>query len=64
MMTRIIFSNKYCTGRILTTYSQKTNSNITKLSFPGGQVVKNLSANAGHTGFSPGPGRSHMPQSN
>ena len=31
---------------------------------PGGIVVKNLPANAGHTGLSPGPGRSHMPQSN
>ena len=27
--------------------------------FPGGAVVKNLPANAGHTGLSPGPGRSH-----
>ena len=32
--------------------------------FPGGAVVKNLSANAGDTGPSPGPGRSHMPRSN
>ena len=32
--------------------------------FPGGTVVKNLSANAGDTGSSPGPGRSHMLQSN
>ena len=32
--------------------------------FPGGAVVKNLPANAGDTGSSPGPGRSHMPQSN
>ena len=29
---------------------------------PGGAVVKN-SANAGDTGSSPGPGRSHMPRS-
>ena len=27
-------------------------------------MVKNPSANAGDTGSSPGPGRSHMPQSN
>ena len=27
---------------------------------PGGAVVKNLPANAGDTGSSPGPGRSHM----
>ena len=34
------------------------------LSFPGGTVVKSLPANAGDTCSSPGPGRSHMPQSN
>ena len=32
--------------------------------FPGGALVKNPSANAGHTGLSPGLGRSHMLQSN
>ena len=32
--------------------------------FPGGTVVKNLPANGGDTGSSPGPGRSHMLQSN
>ena len=32
--------------------------------FPGGTVVKNPPANAGDTGASPGPGRSHMPRSN
>ena len=32
--------------------------------FPGGAVVKNLPANAGDTGLSPGPGGYHMPQSN
>ena len=32
--------------------------------FPGGAVVKNPPANAGDTGSSPGPGRSHMPWSN
>ena len=31
---------------------------------PGGAVVKNLPANAGNMGSSPGPGRSHMPRSN
>ena len=34
------------------------------LGFPGGTVVKNPPANAGDTGLSSGPGRSHMPQSN
>ena len=32
--------------------------------FPGGTGVKNLPANAGNMGSSPGPGRSHMLQSN
>ena len=32
--------------------------------FLGGTVVENLPANAGDKGSSPGPGRSHMPQSN
>ena len=32
--------------------------------FPGGTVVENLPASAGDTGSSPGPGRSHMLQSN
>ena len=31
--------------------------------FPGGTVVKNLPANAGDMGSSPGLGRSHMPWS-
>ena len=34
------------------------------LGLPSGTVVKNLPANAGDTGSSPGPGRPHMPQSN
>ena len=37
---------------------------VTCSDFPGGTVVKNPPANAGDTGSSPGPGRSHMPQSN
>ena len=32
--------------------------------FPGGAVVKNPPANAGDTGLSPGPGRSHILWSN
>ena len=31
---------------------------------PGGAVIKNLPANAGDIGSSPGPGRSHIPWSN
>ena len=37
---------------------------INNQGFPGDAVVKNPPANAGDTGSSPGPGRSHMPQSN
>ena len=32
--------------------------------FPDGAMVKNPPANAGDTGSSPGPGRSHMPWNN
>ena len=32
--------------------------------FPGGTVVGSPSANAGDVGLIPGPGGSHMPQSN
>ena len=35
----------------------------TVLGLSGGAVVKNPPANAGDTGSSPGPGRSHMPWS-
>ena len=34
------------------------------LGFSGGAVVEGPPANAGDTGSSPGPGRSHMPRSN
>ena len=37
---------------------------LKKWGFPGGAVVKNPPANAGDTGSSPGPGRSHMLRSN
>ena len=32
--------------------------------FPGSPLVRNSPANAGDTGWSPGPGRSHIPQGN
>ena len=41
----------------------KFNNKKTTQGFPGGTVVKNPPARAGDTGLSPGPGRSHMPQS-
>ena len=34
------------------------------MGFPGGSVIKNLAANTGATGSTPGPGRSHMSRSN
>ena len=37
---------------------------ITLWDFPGGAVVENPPASAGDTGSIPGPGRSHVPQSN
>ena len=39
-------------------------SKILSGGFPGGAVVESLPANAGDTGSSPGPGRSHVPRSN
>ena len=36
----------------------------THTGFPGGAAVENPPANAQDTGSIPGPGRSHMPQSN
>ena len=54
---------------LLNTYwvNKEIKGGITKCQdrdFPGGAVVKNLPANAGYMGSSPGPGRSHMPRSN
>ena len=43
--------------------NEKSQINLITRDFPGGTVVKNLPANAGDTGSSPGPGRSHMPWS-
>ena len=43
---------------------KKKKKNILDGDFPGGAVVKNPLANAEDTGSIPGPGRSHMPQSN
>ena len=50
-------------GDILMVFDQRL-KNICIQGFPGGAVVKNLPANAGDTGSSPGLGRSHMPRSN
>ena len=52
--------------KVFTPSIEKKNVAIKKTigDFPRGTVVKNPPANAGDTGSSPGPGRSHMPQSN
>ena len=44
-------------------YNKLSASEMHDQGFPGGAVVKNPPANAGDTGSSPGPGRSHMLQS-
>ena len=49
---------------ILSEISQKEKDKYHMRDFPGGAVVKNPPANAGDTGSIPGPGRSHVPQSN
>ena len=46
------------------TGEEKANLKMCMEGFPGGAVVKNLPANAGDTGLSPGLGRSHMLRSN
>ena len=43
---------------------QNYSSQNSMVGFPGGAVVKNPPANAGDMSSRPGPGRSHMPQSN
>ena len=53
---------KNCQLRIL--YLAKLSFKNKGGGFPGGAVVKSPPANAGDSGSSPAPGRSHMPQSN
>ena len=54
--TYLDINNKYVRG--------KTRSLMGERDFPGGTVIKNPPANAGGTGSSPSPGRSHMLRSN
>ena len=51
-------------NRPITSTEIETVIKIFQLHFPGGAVVENPPANAGNTGLSPGPGRSHMPRRN
>ena len=48
----------------MTNATIKTLAEVNMRDIPGGTVVKNPPANAGDRGSSPGPGRSHTPQSN
>ena len=58
-----IFANTISiNGLISKLYKELIQLNILKN--PGGTVVKNSPANAGNTGSSPGPGRSHTRRSN
>ena len=45
-------------------YIKQQLTEMNREDFCGGAVGKNPPANAGDTGLSPGPGRSHMPWSN
>ena len=60
----IRIANKHM-KRCLTSFAIRKNGNYNYKvrDFPGGTVVKSLSANAGDTGSSPGLGRFHMPRS-
>ena len=61
MITTIMLVNTSITSQFL--FVMRT-FKIYSRGFPGGTVGKNPPANAGDTGSSPGPGRSHMPRSN
>ena len=58
-----VINDGYVSGHIVQT-REHTTPRVNPGAFPGGTVVKNPPANAGHTGSGPGLGRSHMPRSN
>ena len=60
-MASIYFIENFCLPLVL---SSKDRQKSSSGGFPGGAVVKNPPANAGDTGSSPGPERSHMLRSN
>ena len=68
-LNNMLLNNQWITEDIKKYLETNDNKNMTIKnlcdgSFPGGAVVENLPANAGVTGSSPGPGRSHMLQNN
>ena len=65
-LRRYSFTLVVCSGIESFHHNSPDNNKIFKTvgDFPGDAVVKNLPADAGDTGSSPGPGRSHMPWSN
>ena len=68
METRKQKDNIFSVQKIKTCQPRILNRNLSfkneSRGFPGGAVVENPPANPGDTGSIPGPGRSHMPQSN
>ena len=50
--------------KIVKTGNHSTVHQTERVGFPGGSVGKNPPANAGNTGSTPDPGRSHTSQSN
>ena len=58
------FSAKCLWNKVRKAEGKTTFKRVGFRDFPGGTVVKNLPAKAGDTGSSPGPERSHVPQSN
>ena len=61
---QLIFSSYLNSPVVLRMYFIAAFLKNINLDFPGGAVVKNPPANARDTGLSPGPVRSHTPQSN
>ena len=56
-----IIEVRFPSKKLLKKIANKLKVERTFRDFPGGAVVKNPPANAGNTGWSPGPGRSHVP---
>ena len=62
-MEKLLLSMVYACEELGDVFMEFLSSRNISRGFLGGAVVKNPPANAGDTGLSPGPGRSHMLQS-